>query len=318
MEIAKQVYTQNWSAYNEAQTQEKVMFMDLLFKLVQHIPQLPGNARGRPKLSSREMVFCCCLKAYNGFSSRRSNSELELAKKAGYITRTPHFNTVLNSLRDPKLTLVLRSLVHFSSIPLAGAESSFAVDSTGFSTNQHRSWMEARNGAPKGRKRFVKAHAICGTKTNVITAIEVTPSSRGDAPLLPGLVAETTKAFNVREVSADKAYSSQLNYEAIDHLGAAAYVPFRSGTGRRRAPAWDRAYDYYTEQQEDFLKHYHKRSNIESTFSMIKRKFTHYVRSKTTPGQINEVLCLAVCHNVVVLIHELLEGTLDLHNNASV
>ena len=56
-----------------------------------------------------------------------------------------------------------------------------------------------------------------------------------------------------------------------------------------------------------FLQHYHKRSNIESTFSMLKRKFGDSIRSKTDTAMVNETLCKVLCHNLVVLIHEMQE-----------
>ena len=40
-----------------------------------------------------------------------------------------------------------------------------------------------------------------------------------------------------------------------------------------------------------FLAHYNKRSNVETTFSMIKRKFGGALRSKTETAQVNELLC---------------------------
>jgi len=48
----------------------------------------------------------------------------------------------------------------------------------------------------------------------------------------------------------------------------------------------------------EFLQHYHKRSNVESTFSMIEAKFCDHVRSKTDVAMVNEVLCKIVCHNI--------------------
>ena len=53
--------------------------------------------------------------------------------------------------------------------------------------------------------------------------------------------------------------------------------------------------------------HYHKRSNVESTFSMIKRKFGDSLRRKTDTAQVNETLAKVLCHNLVVLIHEMYE-----------
>lgn len=46
------------------------------------------------------------------------------------------------------------------------------------------------------------------------------------------------------------------------------------------------------------MGHYHKRSNIESTFSAIKRKFWDSVRSKTDVAMVNEVLCKILAHNL--------------------
>ena len=56
------------------------------------------------------------------------------------------------------------------------------------------------------------------------------------------------------------------------------------------------------------IRHYHKRSNVETAFSMIKAKFGDAVRSKSDIGQWNEVLCKVLCHNLCVIIqamHEL-------------
>ena len=60
--------------------------------------------------------------------------------------------------------------------------------------------------------------------------------------------------------------------------------------------------------REKFLRHYHKRSNVETTFHMIKSKFGASIRSKSYDAQVNEVYLKALCHNVVVLnsaVHEL-------------
>jgi len=40
---------------------------------------------------------------------------------------------------------------------------------------------------------------------------------------------------------------------------------------------------------------------------MIKRKFGDSVRSKTDTAMKNEVICKVICHNLVVLIHEIHE-----------
>jgi len=57
----------------------------------------------------------------------------------------------------------------------------------------------------------------------------------------------------------------------------------------------------------EFSATYHKRSNAESVFSSMKRKFSDAVRSKTPVSQTNEVLLKCLCHNLVCLIHEMHE-----------
>ena len=50
------------------------------------------------------------------------------------------------------------------------------------------------------------------------------------------------------------------------------------------------------------MNHYHKRSNVETAFSMIKAKFGGAVRSKIPVAQMNEILVKILCHNICVLI----------------
>lgn len=55
------------------------------------------------------------------------------------------------------------------------------------------------------------------------------------------------------------------------------------------------------------MDRYHKRSNVESTNSMIKSKFTDIIRSKNEIAYINEALLKILCHNIVVLIQSMYE-----------
>ena len=63
--------------------------------------------------------------------------------------------------------------------------------------------------------------------------------------------------------------------------------------------------------RENFLQHYHKRSNVETVFSMIKAKFGSSVRAKSPIAQVNEVLCKVLCHNICVLIQSIYELGLE-------
>ena len=70
----------------------------------------------------------------------------------------------------------------------------------------------------------VKAHAMVGVKTNVVTAVRITDRNANDYPQLYPLVRETAETFTLREVSADKAYSGRFN--AQDDRWPSAQRPF--------------------------------------------------------------------------------------------
>ena len=55
------------------------------------------------------------------------------------------------------------------------------------------------------------------------------------------------------------------------------------------------------------MSHYHKRSNVETAFSMIKSKFGERLRSKTATAQVNEEVCKVLCHNLCVVIQSMYE-----------
>lgn len=63
-------------------------------------------------------------------------------------------------------------------------------------------------------------------------------------------------------------------------------------------------YNYFMLNRDEFLQHYHLKSNVETTFSMIKAKFSETIKSKTKTAQANELLLKILCHNLVVLVEE--------------
>ena len=157
----------------------------------------------------------------------------------------------------------------------------------------------------------IKAHVCCGTKTHVITAVNVTKGHENDSIQFVPLATQTQKnGFQIVETRADKVYPSSDNLSHIAKMGGAAFVPFKSDTA---VPTPDKQYtlkkmyNYFTFNKEEFMQYYHKRSNVESTFSMLKARFTDLIRSKNETAQINGVLLKVLCHNICVIIHEMFE-----------
>ena len=81
------------------------------------------------------------------------------------------------------------------------------------------------------------------------------------------------------------------------------FIPFKSNTLEpTEAGMWARMYHLFMYRREEYMEHYHKRSNIETAYSMIKGKFGSDLKSKSDTGQINETLCKVLAHYVCVLV----------------
>jgi len=192
---------------------------------------------------------------------------------------------------------------------LKSIETDFAVDSSGFGTSRFDRWFSFKYGKEVDSRVWVKCHLMNGVKTHIVTGVKITQAYSHDSKEFGELVEKTAQNFTINEVSADKAYSSRENIEAVANCGGTAFIPFKSNaTGKQRGSnLWGKMYHYFMFNREEFLQQYHKRSNVETVFHMIKSKFGDSVRSKNHTAQVNEVLLKVLCHNICVVIQEMHE-----------
>lgn len=82
--ITMEAGKRNWSMYNAAQTTEKTLAFSILNDAVDmlEIPSVPEwqRGRGRPPIGIDDMLKCCVVKVFNGFSARRTIPDLEMCK----------------------------------------------------------------------------------------------------------------------------------------------------------------------------------------------------------------------------------------------
>jgi transposase len=317
LKVTRKTYKQNWPAYNAAQTNEKRLVAELLHKLCRNVPTAPQKGSGQRRLPMPDVIFAAAMKVYGGLSGRRTTSDLDAFVEEGLLSRAPHYNSIFLYLEDEAMGAILRGLIEESANPLRAVERDFAVDSTGIATSCFDRWYDQKYGASVKKaayRKFLKCHAMCGVKTHIITAIEVTDGDSNDSPHLPKLLEATAAPgrFTPVEVSADKGYLSKENQEAIVKKGAAAFIPFKSNsTEGRQDDLWRKLFYFFNFKRDEFLTHYHKRSNVESVFSMMKAKFGGSVRSKLDVAQRNEILLKVLCHNLCVLVQSIFEFGLE-------
>jgi transposase len=311
----KQTYKQEWPAYNKAQTMEKAQFLYLLHQLCQGVGSPAQHGRGQRRLPLEDMIFAMAFKVYSTVSTRRFMTDMRDAHAKGYTSKLPCYNSIINYFEDEMLTPHLQMLIEESSLPLAAIESDFAIDSSGFSTCRFFQWVNAKYNNPTlmEERDWMKAHLCCGVKTNIVTSVEITSRYAADTRYFKPLVDATAQNFTMKEVSADKAYLSQDNMQAVVDHNAMPYIAFKANSmievkdKKRQSQLWKNMYHYFSLNNDRFMAHYHKRSNVETTFHMIKSKFGDSLRSKTKTAQINEALCKVLCHNICCLIQSMYE-----------
>jgi transposase len=311
VKVTRKTYKQEWPAYNKAQTQEKAQFQYLLHQLCQGVGE-PAQMNGRPRLPLEDMIFSMAFKVYSTVSGRRFMSDMKDAHAKGYTSKLPAYNTIFKYFESEMLTPYLQMLIEESSLPLQAIENDFAVDSSGLANSRFVQWMHAKYSEPHliEKKDWIKVHLMCGVKTNIVTAVEITDKYVGDSPYFKPLVETTAANFVMNEISADKAYLSNNNLQLAMDNNAMPYIPFKANSRtneRRHSPLWKSMYHYFSLNTERFMSHHHKRSNVETTFHMIKSKFGDALRSRTKRAQINEALCKVLCHNICCLIQSMYE-----------
>ena len=300
---ARKTYPQVWEAYNTAQTHEKEHFLPLLADLCAGIPQPPENPKGGHKAARiADAVFGAVYKVYSMVSMRRFMTDMREATERGHVQTVLSYNCILDYMGYDSLTPILVDLIGRASLPLRTVERTFAIDSSGFSTCRYSRWFDEKYGANRAKADWVKTHLCIGTQTQIVAAVVIGDKNSGDCPQFEPLTRTTAENFTVEEMSGDKAYLSRENLDLIASLGGTAFIPFKTNSLPGGSEVWRRMFWYFTMNREDFLNHYHRRSNVESAFSMIKRKFGDNVRAKTDTAMKNEVLAKVLCHNLCCLI----------------
>ena len=322
----KPTYQRVWRRYDISKVYEEDRFEVLLANLTSLVHQ-PQYAFGRPQLPIADVVYSVVRMAYAKQPRRTIMSALRRAAERGLITQAPSTGSLSNYLENEALTRILEHLVQQSTLPLWGLGNGvFASDGTGFSTRVYDRWFEYKHGKKNeggtevkevSQKQWVKCHAAYGTKTKIVTAVEVSNGTANDSPFLPGLMKDTLTEHEVIDMCVDMGYFGNPNFEEADAFNVNLIVPFPTGTresspDRRPDGPWERAYHYFHLHREEFLRRYHRRSISETGFSMIKGRFGGFVRTRTLAAQFNEVLTKVLAHNICCLITAMYEWDLDL------
>jgi hypothetical protein len=152
------------------------------------------------------------------------------------------------------------------------------VDSTGLKMMGEGEWKRKKHGA-EYRRQWRKLHIGIDAQTMEIRALEVTPNSAGDAPVLPSLLGQIDPNEALLSVSGDGAYDTKACHEAIALRQAQAIIPVRKNArkpwkeNRPGARARNEILRATQRLGRDIWKRwsgYHRRSLVETKMRCVK------------------------------------------------
>ena len=175
----KKTYPQNWQAYDSAQTHELEHFDHLLWELCRLLIQ-PQYQFARPPLPIADVVYAVATKAQRGMSRRRSMTDVRRAQENGFVDHVPADSSVSRYLSKPEL----KWLIIQSALPLASLEQDFAIDSSGIASTTYDRWYDHKWGRVVRKAQWVKMHLLCGVRTKIVIAADVSEAEANDSPVL--------------------------------------------------------------------------------------------------------------------------------------
>jgi len=305
-------YPRDESLYNLIQENEVMLFLRYLPLAVWWVA---GNkslwrGRGRPPKNLYDIIVCLAIRKYFNFSLRRGMGLLKLFRALGVIdVSIPCFKTLDNYQRSTEIVPYLDEVLKLTAEPLTLIEHFFATDTTGTATTCYSSWFDIRTRKKGMKRQHMMAHVTVGTKLKSAVAFDARTGRGGHSEVLREHIAEVAKSFEVKEWSADRAYLSRENCNAVAAVGAEPWFKLKSNTTAktRGSPAWRKMVLEFWQNPEVAERKYHRRSAVESAISAKKRKFGSFVRAKKDASKENEETLSWIGYNFSVLcraVHE--------------
>ncbi len=260
--------TKNWSNYNRALKQRGSL--SIWFDAEMAWDAEPSGKRGRQQAYSDAAIqTCLTFKVLFGLPLRQTAGFVEsLLELVGLDWAVPDYSTLCRRQRMLPVAIPYRG----SPGPLH-----LLVDSTGIKAEGEGEWNARKHGGSK-RRLWRKIHIGIDEETLEIRAIEVTSSSIGDSPMLPGLLSQIAPIQEIGSVTADGAYDTRKCHDAIAARNAHAVIPPRKNAklwkpdtpGAKARNEAVRSSKYLGRALWRQLTGYHRRSRVETKMHCMK------------------------------------------------
>ena len=234
------------------------------------------------------------VKIYTRSTYRQITDLLELSdtiQKYLHLKKIPHYTT-LQKFFQRLPTSILQELNKQILLNHEINGEIIALDGSGFtSDNADKYYSKIRD---KERKNFTKCHIAIDVDTRLILYSQALKGPKHDIKFAIVSIRSLNK-YDVDYIIADKAYDTNKIRTCInEEIKASDQIPLKSNFRH----GWYRRLSIQTFKKEI----YSRRNNVESVFSVIKRKYSGVNKSKSTRLQNKETRLKTLVYNIALAI----------------
>ena len=275
------------------------------------LPDHPHRFAPR-KFTQPQLFACLVLKAffktdYRGIAAYL-NDLPDLRRTIGLI-HTPHFTTLQKAADRFMRQAVARQLLGASvqlNLHRRRRVQLAALDATGFETRHVSPYFVRRRSRVPGLwqtttyTRYPKMAAVCDCTNHIILALWLGSGPGADVKHFVRLLWDAMRQAKIDTIVADAGYDAEASHVfAREYVEVRSIIPARIGRPTARPPTgrWRRQM-----RQRFNRKLYGQRWQMETVFSMIKRRMTACLAGRSYWSRCREMMLLAITHNAMILL----------------
>lgn len=282
--------------------------IELLLSVFMLLSPESENKRGTKPYDYRIILTLCILriflkKTYNDYEIEMRTNPL-ISSLLG-LKNLPSKSTIHRGMK--RLTMQLIFKINFALIEKhLKRKLNIMLDSSGIRTDKRSTWFCLRIKKEISKRDCDKLHLAVCSDLLLILNWRITAWRKHDSPFFKVLLMPF-KFLGI--VLADKGYLSRANFQLCMNKGGCAFIPFKKGKKKgstdspKSHPAWKFAFNLWKKCNDIYMSIYHRRSHIESVFSVIKKRFGDKVSCKSASMRRKEIALRLISYNLRILVH---------------
>ena len=281
---------------------EKLSFLNCMCNFLDSLEFETEQVNGRPKANQREILKNLLVMSYNSMSYRRAISDIEILYDKGLILEKISRTTLNDYVNNSKTIEILERLIQLTSTYFK-IEDTLIVDSTWFGEKMYVGGCNKVHNNKQGLFNTRKIHIGILKNSKIICYAKATSGTRHDCPIFKEILSETIKIFNIKYCLGDAGYVSKENYILCEDNNIKAFLNFKKNykSSGGKSNLWKQQIDLWKNNKDVWHESYRFRVLVESTFSVIKKKFGNYLRSRNQESMDVEMLLKCLCYNLCII-----------------